>query len=61
MIKIQGLESLFWKENIRIRSGIQKLELFINKWIPMENRYFDEFNIKEKSMIVEWKDRQTFA
>ncbi len=43
-------------ENIRERNGLEKLELFRNKWIPMENRYFDEFKIKEKSLIVEWND-----
>lgn len=42
-------------ENIRRRNGLEKLELFQQKWIPMENRYFDEFKIKEKCMIVAWK------
>jgi uridine kinase len=42
-------------ENIKMRNGLEKLELFRQKWIPMENRYFDQFNIKQKSMIVDWK------
>lgn len=47
-------------ENIRKRNGAEKLELFREKWIPMENRYFDTFNIKEKSMVIEYP-KQTFA
>lgn len=42
-------------ENIKMRNGLEKLELFRQKWIPMENRYFDEFKIKQKSMIIDWK------
>jgi uridine kinase len=42
-------------ENIKKRNGLEKLEQFRTKWIPMENRYFDEFKIKEKSLVVEWK------
>ena len=26
--------------------------MFEEKWIPMENRYFEEFKIKEKSDII---------
>lgn len=42
-------------ENIRKRNGYEKLEVFKNKWIPMENKYFEHFKIKENSMVIEWK------
>lgn len=34
----------------------EKLERFINEWIPMEKRYFEKFNIKEKCHIVTRND-----
>lgn len=37
---------------IRERNGEVMLKRFENQWIPMENRYFEEFNIKEKSIII---------
>lgn len=43
-------------ENIRKRNGLEKLELFQKKWIPMENKYFDHYKIKENSMVVMWKE-----
>ena len=33
---------------IRTRDGEYMLTRFINEWIPMENKYFDTFNIKSK-------------
>ena len=39
-------------ERILRRNGADALEVFKSKWIPLENRYFDEFNIKEKSDII---------
>ncbi|MGN0573096.1 MAG: uridine kinase [Acutalibacteraceae bacterium] len=37
---------------IRERNGEQTLKAFEEKWIPLENRYFSAFGIKEKSDIV---------
>ena len=31
---------------IRERNGEDKLEQFINLWIPLENKYFNELNIR---------------
>lgn len=41
-------------ENIKSRNGLEKLELFQSKWIPMENEYFEKYKIKETSMVVPW-------
>lgn len=38
---------------IRIRNGEEKLKRFRAEWIPMENRYFDAFGIREKSVRVD--------
>lgn len=35
------------KERILQRSGEEMLKNFIEKWIPMENRYFDFYKIRE--------------
>lgn len=34
------------------RNGAEALEVFKEKWIPLENKYFDEFGIEEKCDIV---------
>ena len=34
------------------RSGENKLKRFISEWIPLENRYFESFGIKEKCNLV---------
>mgnify|MGYP000916163151 CR=1 FL=1 len=34
------------------RNGPSMLNRFLNVWIPMENRYFSELNIREKSDLV---------
>lgn len=39
-------------ERILNRNGEDALEVFKSKWIPLENRYFDEFNIKSKCDII---------
>ncbi len=39
-------------ERIRVRNGEKMLERFKNEWIPMENRYFDAFSIREKADIA---------
>jgi len=40
------------RERILKRNGPILFERFINEWIPMENRYFKEFRIMEKSDLV---------
>lgn len=39
-------------ERILKRSGELMLNRFINEWIPMENKYFNEMNIRDKSHII---------
>ena len=38
-------------ERLKIRSP-EKLDRFINEWIPMENKYFEEYRIKEKCDLI---------
>ena len=40
------------KARILQRNGKEKLKDFIQKWIPMENKYFDTFKIKQKCDYV---------
>ena len=40
------------KKRITARDGESIWPMFETKWIPMENKYFEEFNIKEKSNII---------
>ena len=40
------------KKRIIARDGEAIWPMFEKKWIPMENRYFEEFKIKEKSDII---------
>lgn len=39
-------------ERIRSRNGEDTLDTFLSKWIPMENEYFETFDIKRKSMVI---------
>ncbi len=39
-------------ERIRIRNGENLLEAFKQKWIPLENRYFDYFGIPDTCHII---------
>ncbi len=39
-------------ERILKRNGASALEVFKSKWIPLENRYFKEFNIESQSDII---------
>lgn len=41
-------DSITQLERIRRRNGEAALEAFKSKWIPFENRYFEEFKIKDK-------------
>ncbi len=40
------------RNRITERNGNEMYEKFKNVWIPMENKYFDEFQIKEKSDYI---------
>ena len=43
-------------ENIRARNGEEKLAVFVERWIPKEEAYFQKFRIKEQSdIVVEWR------
>ena len=43
-------------ENIRARNGEEKLAVFVKRWIPKEEAYFQKFRIKEQSdIVVEWR------
>lgn len=39
-------------ERILSRNGADALEIFKSKWIPYENRYFEEYKIKSKCDVV---------
>lgn len=39
-------------QRIRERNGEEALEVFKSKWIPLENRYFEFFGIKDKYDII---------
>ncbi len=40
------------KARIMKRNGKEKYEMFITRWIPLENRYFEAFSIREKADIL---------
>lgn len=37
---------------IELRNGREMLEMFRNRWIPMEEAYFDAYGIYEKADII---------
>lgn len=39
-------------DRIRSRNGEEMLERFLSTWIPMEQGYFEEFDIKRKSIMI---------
>lgn len=39
-------------ERIESRGGRQALQVFCERWIPMEEKYFEAFSIKERADIV---------
>lgn len=39
-------------ERILKRNGTEKLKIFKEKWIPMENAYFESYGIKDKCDII---------
>ena len=40
------------RQNILKRNGKVMHKQFIDKWIPLENEYFDAFKIEEQSDVV---------
>ena len=40
-------------ERIRIRNGDTMLERFRTEWIPKENVYFENYRIRENSILIE--------
>ena len=40
------------KQRILVRDGKEKLERFLAEWIPMENRYFEEYQIRSHSICL---------
>ena len=41
-------------ENIRIRNGKEKAEIFYSYYIPKEEAYFEKYKIKEKNIVILW-------
>ena len=42
-------------ENIRQRDGEEKLQRFVEEWIPKEEAYFAAYGIREKGINIFWK------
>lgn len=40
-------------ERIKMRNGNSMLARFISEWIPKENKYFEKYQIRESSMLIE--------
>ncbi|MBE5877797.1 MAG: uridine kinase [Lachnospiraceae bacterium] len=40
------------RERIRMRNGEERLEQFLTRWIPYEERYFAEYQIKEQCDLL---------
>ncbi len=40
------------QERIRQRNGEERLEQFLTRWIPYEERYFEEYQIKEQCDLL---------
>lgn len=48
--------------NIRERNGEEKLPVFLERWIPKEEAYFQKFQIKEQSdIVVEWRKNDLYG
>lgn len=46
------IDSKLQKERILRRNGQEKAERFFEKWIPMEQKYFEVFNVKEQCDMI---------
>ena len=40
------------RARILARNGVEKYRRFVNEWIPMENRYFEAYGIREKCIRI---------
>lgn len=40
------------KRRLAIRNKEEQIERFLREWIPMENRYFEEYQIRSKSICL---------
>ncbi|MCQ2386770.1 MAG: hypothetical protein MJ078_08940, partial [Clostridia bacterium] len=40
------------KTRILLRNGKEGLDRFLDRWIPLENRYFSAFDIKENADLI---------
>lgn len=40
------------KHRLSIRNGEEQLQRFIKEWIPMENRYFEAYHIRARSICL---------
>lgn len=47
-----SVDDITQKERIRVREGEEKLKQFIDKWIPLENLYFNSMDIKTLCDII---------
>ena len=47
-----NIEPELQRERILKRNGQEKAEMFFNRWIPMEQKYFEAFKIREKCDII---------
>ena len=45
-------------ERIMLRNGSSALEIFKTKWIPLEDKYFQKFDIRKKCHIITKTDRE---
>lgn len=46
------VDAMEQQKRIERRNGLEKLAVFRDKWIPMEEAYFTEFGIAEKADII---------
>lgn len=46
------VEPAIQQERIRLRNGEERLEQFLTRWIPYEERYFEEYQIKEQCDLL---------
>lgn len=40
------------KRRLLVRNGEEQVKRFLNEWIPMENRYFEEYHIRSYSICL---------
>ncbi len=48
------------RERLIKREGVQKAQIYFERWIPIENRYFEEFRIKDRcGYIIDLSERNS--